>query len=84
MADIKLSILTVDHIADAVKAVSDAIRADLELDLKLAELDPEYREALIEQRLKRLEFWNPALALFGDMRSVFKGANLVAEPEENA
>jgi len=51
----------------AAQEIARAIRADLELDLFLAQEDEEYRKVLIEERVARKQFWQPLIDLFSNI-----------------
>ena len=49
--------------AIAAQEIAKAIRADLELDLLLAQDSEEYRKVLIAERIARKQFWQPLMDL---------------------
>lgn len=55
-------------ITSATSAIAEAVKADLALDLYLAQESEVYRAALIEQRIDRKTFWKPLLDIFEKLK----------------
>jgi hypothetical protein len=55
-------------ITSATIAIAKAVEADILLDIKLIEINPEYAEVVIEERTRRKQFLDPIMDFFAKLR----------------
>ena len=55
-------------ITSATIAVAKAYEADVLLDIKLIEIDPDYADVVIAERTRRKQFLNPIMDFFVKLR----------------